>query len=178
MLQRGYEEMSKKNGDENRDICKELYRPEHIKILPTEKKYVIVMDEVTGDIKSCVPIKNKNLGNGWVAMYQEAMAQIAKEKLTGEQSSVLWYLLAKVDFDNYLMVNQTKMAKELDINRVNISKAIKKLCEREIIVEGPRIGLCKTYRLNPYIAHKGKKRDKTIIEFESYRKTKKDETDK
>ena len=31
-------------------------------------------------------------------------------------------------------------------------------------------GLNKTYRLNPYIAHKGKNRDDTIVEFEKFRK--------
>ena len=34
---------------------------------------------------------------------------------------------------------------------------MKKLKELEIIIEGPPAGKFKTYRLNPYIAHKGTK---------------------
>ena len=127
----------------------------------------MVTDGETGDITGCFPLKNKHLGNGWVALYQDAITQIAKERLTGEQSSVFLYILGKTDFDNYLTVNQTKMAEELGIHRVNVAKALKTLRERSIIVEGPRVGLNKTYRLNPYVAHKGTKRDQTIIDFKT-----------
>ena len=106
-------------------------------------------------------------------MYQEAITQIAKEKLPVEQSSVFLYLLGRVDFDNYLMVSQKEMAKELNIKQQNISRAIRNLCEREIIIEGPRLGLNKTYRLNPYVAHKGTGREKTIADLEAYREEKK-----
>ena len=76
------------------------------------------------------------------------------------------YLLGIVDFDNYLTVDQTQISNELKIHRVNVTKAIKKLRDLNVIVEGPRAGLNKTYRLNPYIAHKGKDRDNTIVDFE------------
>ena len=137
-----------------------------ISFMPKEKRYIMVTDEETGKIKGCFPLKKKNLGNGWIALYQEVITQVAKEKLTGEQSSVFLYLLGKVDFENYLTINQIEMAEELGIHRVNVTKAIKKLKELNIIVEGPRAGLNKTYRLNPYVAHKGTNRKKTIIDFE------------
>ena len=57
---------------------------------------------------------------------------------------------------------------------------MKVLKELEIIVEGPPAGKFKTYRLNPYIAHKGK--EQTIIDFEDAvfvkrKQTKEDNTD-
>ena len=38
---------------------------------------------------------------------------------------------------------------------------MKKLKELEIIIEGSPAGKFKTYRINPYIAHKGTDRDNT-----------------
>ena len=61
-----------------------------ISVFPSEKRYIMVMDEETGKIKGCFPLKPKSLRNGWVAVYQEVIKQVAKEKLTGEQSSVFF----------------------------------------------------------------------------------------
>lgn len=139
-----------------------------ISFLPKEKKYIMVTDEETGKIKGCFPLKSKNLGRGWVAVYQQVITQVAKEKLTGEQYSVFLYLLGKVDFENYLTISQKELSEELNMKQPHISRAINKLCELKIIVEGPRAGLNKTYRLNPYVAHKGSNRDSTIIDFDKY----------
>ena len=140
---------------------------EKISIFPQEKKYIMVTDEKTGKIKGCFPLKQKNLGNGWIALYQQAISNVADAKLTYEEYRVFLKLLGKVDFDNYLTISQQNIANELDMKQSNVSRAIKGLCEHDIIIEGPRAGLNKTYRLNPYIAHKGKNRDKTIIDFET-----------
>ena len=145
-----------KNFDENK-----------ISFLPKEKRYIMVTDEETGKIKGCFPLKKKNLGNGWIAVYQNMLLTIAQLNLPNEVYRVFLSLLSKVDFENYLTVSQQDVANELDMKRPNVTKAIKKLKELNIIVEGPRAGLNKTYRLNPYIAHKGTNRDKTIVDFES-----------
>lgn len=147
---------NEKNFDENK-----------ISFLPKEKRYIMITDEETGKIKGCFPLKKKNLGNGWIALYQQAISNIADMNLSTEQYRVFLKLLSKVDFENYLTVSQQDIANELDMKQSNVSKAIKKLKELNIIVEGPRAGLNKTYRLNPYIAHKGTNRDKTIVDFES-----------
>ncbi len=137
-----------------------------ISIFPNEKKYIMVTDGKTGKIKGCFPLKSKNLGSGWIALYQEVISEIADLNLPNEQYRVFLKLLSKVDFDNYLTVNQKDISEELNIKQPHISRAIKGLCERQIILEGPRAGLNKTYRLNPYIAHKGKDREQTIVDFE------------
>ena len=43
----------------------------------------------------------------------------------------------------------------LGIQKANVSRAIKALIENEIILEGPKIGRSKTYRLNPSYGWKG-----------------------
>ena len=129
-------------------------------------KYLAIVNEKTGEIESYIKLNEKNLGKDWVAMYQAMMLELAQLNLPNEQYRVFLALISKVDFDNYLRISQTEMAKELSMNRPNVARAIKGLCELNIIVEGPRAGLNKTYRLNPYIAHKGKDRKTTVVDFE------------
>ena len=136
-----------------------------VSIAPSEEKYIMVVDKETKKIKGCFPIKSKNLGTGWIALYQDMVSNIADAKLSYEEYRVFLKLLSKVDFENYLTVSQKKLSTELNMKQPNIARAIKGLCERQIIIEGPRTGLNKTYRFNPYIAHKGKDRDRTILDF-------------
>ena len=139
---------------------------EKISVFPSEKRYIMVMDEETGKIKGCFPLKKRGLGKGWIAMYQDMLMNIAQWNLPNEQYRVFLALLSKVDFENFLTVSQKELSGELNIKQPHIARAIKKLCERNVILEGPRAGLNKTYRLNPYIAHKGKDRSATIDDFE------------
>lgn len=138
-----------------------------ITFLPTEKKYIMVMDETTGTIKGCFPLKSKNLGKEWIALYQNPSIWLAQQDLTGEQFKVMHVLFGKLDFNNYLRIGLKDIADITGIHRVNVSKAMKKLKELEIIIEGPPAGKFKTYRINPYIAHKGADRDNTIADFNS-----------
>ena len=134
--------------------------------LPKYKKFITLIDEETGKTVGHFPLQSKNLGKGWVAVYQIMAVLLARLKLTNEQYRVFLALIGKIDFDNYLTINQTALAEEIDMKQPHIARAIKNLCERNIIIEGPRAGLNKTYRFNPYIAHKGSEREKTIVEFE------------
>ena len=140
---------------------------EKIILLPNEKRYIMVMDETTGNIKGCFPLKHKNLGTGWVAVYQDMISTIAEWNLPNEQYRVFLKLLSKIDFENYLTINQGELSQALDIKQPHISRAIKALCKKNVIIEGPRAGLNKTYRFNPYIAHKGSARQKTIEDFDA-----------
>ena len=132
--------------------------------LPKEKHYYVTTDE-DGNIKGYFPLKENNLGKDWVALYQNAISTIADMNIPHEQERVFLKLLSKVDFDNYLRISQTEIANELKMKQSNVARAMKGLKDRNIIVEGPRAGLNKTYRLNPYIAHKGKNRSNTIMDF-------------
>lgn len=80
---------------------------------------------------------------------QEIFLSIAKLNLTNEQYRVFFVIFSKIkNFDEYLPISQTEIAKELGMKQPNISKAIKGLLERNIIIEGPRAGMIKTYKLN------------------------------
>ena len=140
---------------------------EKILIFPKEKRYIMVADEETGQIKGCFPLKSKNLGTGWIALYQNLSLWLAQQRLTGEQYSVLFALFNKLDFENFLRIRLKDIAEAIGIQPTHVSRAMKKLKELEIIIEGPPASKFKTYRLNPYIAHKGADRKDTICNFDN-----------
>ena len=101
----------------------------------------------------------------WIALYQNPSIWLAQQRLTGEQASVLFFLFGELDFDNYLRIGLKKISEITGIHLANVSRAMKKLKDLEIIVEEPPAGKFKTYRLNPYIAHKGANTENTVKDF-------------
>ncbi len=134
--------------------------------LPKHQKFITLVDEETGKTIGMFPLKSKNLGKGWIALYQEASIWLSSQRLTGEQYSVMLFLFGKLDFENYLRIGLQEISDRTGIKLPNVSRAMRKLKELNIILEGPPEGKFKTYRLNPYIAHKGSERKQTIIDFE------------
>ena len=102
----------------------------------------------------------------FVSMYQSNIEWLARQRLTGEQLSVLLYLFGKTDYNNCIRVTQKYIAEKLNMTQSHVSRALKTLKDMEIIVEEEREGLNKTYRFNPNVAHKGSYnyRD-NVIEF-------------
>ena len=133
-----------------------------------ELKFITTVDSETGEVLRHVKIrgKRKKLGVGWLATYQHGLDYISTLPLTGEQLRVFLQMLSKLDFDNYIRVSQAELENTLGIKRQHISRAIKALIANNVIVEGPRAGLNKTYRLNPNIGHKGSNIEKTVVEYE------------
>ncbi|PHM49104.1 helix-turn-helix domain-containing protein [Xenorhabdus sp. KK7.4] len=86
-------------------------------------------------------------------MNQEALKIIATE-LNHEQTKVLMILLADLDYENYIQVAQIDVANALKMQKTNVSRAVKNLIEFGVILEGPKIGRSKTYRLNPQFGWK------------------------
>ena len=109
--------------------------------------------------------KKRIYGGGWMAFFQESLAHIAKLDLTGEQLKVFLAIVSKMDFENYIRISQADLGKELNIKQQQVSRAIKKLLEEDIICQGPRAGLCKTYILNPNVGIKGRQKKNKLIDY-------------
>lgn len=75
--------------------------------------------------------------------------------LTGRTRFVLDYLFSQLDFQNFIRVPQTRIAKDLGIGRAHVSREIAKLAKVGIIVRGPKVGNSWTYQLDPYFGWKG-----------------------
>ena len=129
--------------------------------------YCIVAYDDDGEQVFCKEINQKTriYGGGWVAFYQKSLEHISKLGLTGEQLNVFLALMSKLDFENYIRISQMDLAKKLNIKQPQVSRAIRRLLEEDIICQGPRAGLCKTYILNPNVGIKGKQKRNKLIDY-------------
>jgi hypothetical protein len=121
-------------------------------------KTVIQMDADTGEVLRGTMVwvedRPKPMGH-FVKTYQNGLAALAAYRFTGETYSVMLHLMSKLSFDNWINVTQAEIGNSLGLARPNVSRAMKVLLEKNIILEGPRKGRCRTYRLNYAIGYKG-----------------------
>jgi len=102
--------------------------------------------------------KRQNAFGGWVAMSQEMLVNVAKIATDGLNQTdfrVYFTLLSQLDYENLLVVNQSELAEKIGMNRHNFSKGIKTLVDKGILLKGPRIGVSRSFRLNPTYGWKG-----------------------
>lgn len=141
--------------------------------LPKEGEYIALTDDkqqVTGFITHK---RQNHLGVNWVAFYQTALEWLAMQNLPNQEYRVLMYLMSKLDFENYLRVTQMSIAEALNMKQSAVSRAIRGLLEKDVLITGPQVGTAKTYRLNPRMAYKGKNPKQTIIEYDAFKKAQK-----
>lgn len=109
---------------------------------------------VDGYIAVIVP-KRRNAFGDWHAMAQAAWEMIATADLGKEDFRVMAALMARLDFENLIQVPQSEVALKLGMQRQNVNRSIKRLIDLELILEGPKVGRSKTFRLNPSLGWKG-----------------------
>lgn len=89
-------------------------------------------------------------------MAQDATMVLAQNKKLGaDDFRVFLGLVAHIDFENLLVLNQAELARELDMHRQHVQRSIKRLMATGAILEGPRIGVSRSYRFNPNFGWKG-----------------------
>ena len=76
--------------------------------------------------------------------------------MTGETMKVLMYLFGKLDFENFIQQSQIDIAEGLGMQKQNVSRAMRVLTSKQIVLEGPKVGRSKCFRLNPNYGWKGK----------------------
>lgn len=120
------------------------------------KKYQVVDTETGEAVPSILLHRPKWKGEDFLMIFQDAFAYIAKDKtLTLETKNVLLYLLSRLDFENFILVPHVEIAQELSMQRSNVSRAVKALVEKNIIVEGPKVNRSRGFRLNNRFGWKG-----------------------
>ena len=132
------------------------------------------IDKYTGEeygFPVIVGRKRNPYGNGWVMNSQDAAILLAKDKdIKGETHRVLWFIIGILDFENWVQLSVTEIAQELKMHRPHISRAMKVLEEKEIIVRGPKVGRSYAFMLNPEFGWKGK-----VKNLDDYRKEREDQ---
>ncbi len=141
----------------------------------TNLKNVVSVDRDTGEeIEGVIVIcglKRNPYSKGWIMNSQEGLMLLAiDEELTGENYKILLYLLGILNFENWIEITQKEIAEKLNMHKQRISRSIKKLEQKEIILRGEKISRSFLFRLNPYYGWKGK-----VKSLEEYRKEKEQE---
>jgi DNA-binding Lrp family transcriptional regulator len=124
------------------------------------------VDKTTGEILEgfvayVAPRKINGFSKGWFAMGQgEGAARTfasrpVRDELGKEGFAVLMGVLARLDYENLLVLNQSELARELEMQPSNVNRSIKKLIDLGALIEGPKIGVSRSYRLSPAFGWKG-----------------------
>jgi hypothetical protein len=96
-------------------------------------------------------------GRKWMQVNQEALAEIAADRDMGTEAfRVFLYLNARLDFENLIVVPQTEIAAALSMKQSAVSRAIRLLVGKQIILRGPRVGPVSSFQLNLHYGWKGK----------------------
>jgi DNA-binding MarR family transcriptional regulator len=123
-------------------------------------KIIKQLDMATGELlEGClvyVPYRPKFYAS-WFMMFQDTLIEIAKDReITGEVYRVLLYLLSQMDFENHIHVSQSDTATILGLQKTNVSRAVKTLCDKGILLKGQKQGRSAVYKLNSHYGWKGK----------------------
>lgn len=118
-----------------------------------------VVDPDTGEIGGGVLVyvaHRAKIKEAWFMGFQAGFMQLAKdEALAGQPLRVLLALLAKLDFENFIALSQSELASDLGMGKNRVCEAIRRLRERGVVLDGPKVGASRTYRLNPGYAWRG-----------------------
>lgn len=88
----------------------------------------------------------------------ESLELLSKLRLTSVELSTLLFLCSKMEIDNNVVyIKQKEISEELDLDKSNLSKAIKTLRELGLIVK-----VKNGYMVNPNLIYIGKKEMKKI----------------
>ena len=94
--------------------------------------------------------------------FQDKLEELAKdEEINGRAWRVLAALLSRLGWENWLHVSQASLAKELNLDRGNLSREMTLLVKKGVIIKGPKVGRSHSYKLNSNYGFKGKLTDLT-----------------
>lgn len=139
----------------DRWVKQELYDPRTGEKLDSDAQLAIVL-----------PKRINGFHLGWVAVAQDGLLEIIEYRkvLKTDGMIVLLSLLGTLHYDNDIVIHQSNLSKTIGMRASNFNRALKKLVQLGIILEGPKAGWHKSYRFNPHFAWKGSaKRHKEIL---------------
>ena len=98
----------------------------------------------------------KNIGKRWIMTFQDSLEIIATDKdMTGQTLKVMLLLMCSLEFENYITIKQVAIAKKLEMDKSVVSKAMRLLVDKGIILK-IKDGTATGYKLNPHYGWKGK----------------------
>ena len=71
--------------------------------------------------------------------FQDTFIELAKDpELTLEPKNILLYMFGRLDFENFIQLSQTEIAEALGMRQSHVSRAVKMLTNKQIILEGQK----------------------------------------
>lgn len=108
------------------------------------------------------PPRKKNYPVKWLVLWQDeseigvSMVEQAKStSMTLTDYRVRDFLMGTIGLGNFVFVNQAEVARELNVHKVTVCDSIKRLCEMQILLKGPKSGRSNTYMVNPAFCFSG-----------------------
>lgn len=108
------------------------------------------------------PPRQKNYPVKWLLLWQDeseigvSMVEQAKSTaMTLADYRVRDFLMGTIGLGNFVFVNQAEVARELNIHKVTVCDSIKRLCDMQILMKGPKSGRSNTYMVNPAFCFAG-----------------------
>lgn len=95
----------------------------------------------------------------FMLVFQKGLEALAKDRaLRGESIRVMFALMSRLDYENFIHVSHADIARDLATQRSNVSRSIAQLLERGVLIPGPKVGNVATYRLSDTLGWKGRVR--------------------
>ena len=120
----------------------------------------VTYDRVTGEEVEGTPVyvagKAKWNKEGWFVGFQDAFDTLSEDReMTLEVTRVWMKLMGQLGFENFIVVQQINIAESLGMQKSNVSRAIKLLVSKGLLIQGPKVGRSTAYRLSLNICWKG-----------------------
>jgi DNA-binding transcriptional ArsR family regulator len=122
------------------------------------KASVLNVVDASGEVEQWMlsRIRRKFIKGGFFMAIQDGFVWLASLKLEGRTKDVLFYVMGRLEFENYINLSQKDIAEALGMQKQNVSSAMKELEEHGIIHKGSKVGQSWTYRLDPNLGYKGR----------------------
>ena len=136
---------------------------------PAQKQKILtVVNKETGEVEARINLQNRLEKGGWFPFFQKGAVYLS-QNLKGEELRVLFYMMAKMDYGNYIRVTNKSICNNLSMNHGNVTRAIRNLIKKNVIAVQEWYGISRIYRMNPNFMHKGRDVYHTHHEYKELR---------
>ncbi len=123
----------------------------------------LVIEEIEDPNLITVRKKEKMNGGEFIVVFQKAIEKIVLDANLGKNEyRILLYLMAKTEFEREINDTLYNIAKGINLDQGNATKAMKKLESIGIVVRNTKL---RTFRLNYELAYKGQAKNYKKLQF-------------
>lgn len=110
-------------------------------------------------------------GEAFIKVFQDSLPQLASCGLSTVEAQVFFYLIKNIRYEsnaatysNGRLITRENLCEDLHINTTSIQKAVARLIGRSLIAEA-KIDIGKVFIVNPFVAMRGNKLDRTSYDL-------------